>query len=156
VPVNSPNIDCTTCPAAGTVDIKPRRTGQESGPDRRRPQRAPASRERGVPELDDRHRFVMGCPLGRPGAHVEREAIGASRVVFGHGGRQCSASRGPSGGVIVSSCCAARAPGMVDVTLLQRFIEHMGKSDTCSAQLQRDIGFGLIHIGGVNMLCPAR
>ena len=71
-------------------------------------------------------------------------------------GKQCSASRGPSGGVIVSSCCAARAPGMVDVTLLQRFIEHMRKSDTCSAQLQRDIGFGLIHIGGVNMLRPAR
>jgi hypothetical protein len=45
---------------------------------------------------------------------------------------------------------------MVDVTLLQRFIERMRKSDTCSAQLQRDIGFGLIHIGGVNMLRPAR
>jgi hypothetical protein len=60
----------------------------------------------------------------------------------------------PPEGVIVSSCCAARAPGMVDVTLLQRFIEHMRKSDTCSAQLQRDIGFGLIHIGGVNMFAP--
>jgi hypothetical protein len=38
--------------------------------------------------------------------------------------------------------------------LLQRFIEHVRKSDTRSAQLQRDIGFGLIHIGSVNMLCP--
>ena len=109
-----------------------------------------------IPALDHAPSFVARCLVGRVGTHAGGKFLAAWRVVLGHGDRQCSASRGPSGGVIVSSCCATRAPGMVDVTLLQRFIEHMRKSDTCSAQLQRDIGFGLIHIGGVNMLCPAR
>ena len=154
MPVNRSDVDRATCAATWAVDVKPWCTGDDGAPDRRRPQGTACGSKRGVPAINDAHRFIMSGPLGCPDPHVEREAIGAGGIVLGHDSKQYSASRGTSGGVIVSSCCAARAPGMVDVTLLQRFIEHMRKSDTCSAQLQRDIGFGLIHIGGVNMLRP--
>lgn len=43
VTVNGSNVDCTTCPATRTIDIKPRRSGRDGAPNCWRPQHRPLS-----------------------------------------------------------------------------------------------------------------
>jgi len=82
--VDGPDIDRAACPAAWTIHVKPRHAGDYGAADGRRPQRAAAGCKRGVPSLNDMHRFVTCRLLSRTGAHAERKAIGPRRIVFRH------------------------------------------------------------------------
>ena len=53
MPVHRPDVDRAVRPAARTMDIEPRRAGQNGGWDRRRPWDALAGSKRSIPALDD-------------------------------------------------------------------------------------------------------
>jgi hypothetical protein len=90
--VDLPQIDCPARAAARAEHVKPRRSRDQRGPDRRRPQNVPAGDKLLIPALDDGLRFgarggVGSLPFGtngnveapRPHAHRHPAANGRSR-----------------------------------------------------------------------------
>jgi hypothetical protein len=81
--VDLPQINCTARPAAGTEHVKPRRPGDQRGPDRRRPQHVPARDKLLIPTLDDGLRSTWFMWLGGSrGAGVVLSVICSTELQF--------------------------------------------------------------------------
>jgi hypothetical protein len=89
VTIERADVDGSACPATGTIDIQPRRSGRDGASDSWRPQ----GRALSVPAFDDAERVPAGCFVSRALLPEIGDARGfAVRVIVGHS----AASIGPS------------------------------------------------------------
>jgi hypothetical protein len=62
--IDGADIERAARPAAGAIDIEPRRARHEGSPDRRRPPHVPAGGQIPIPPLNDAHCIVPRSLIG--------------------------------------------------------------------------------------------